>query len=886
MPGKSKLYNESISKTQLDSEIKKLIAEFQDEYKKCDDDFQLLVDSVYRECAGFMSYDKDKYLSKRKRVCTGITAGVAVAIMPVVILGSLAVIPAAVLIPLGIMLTLGKGAAEALSQGAEGRLDALQAVGNSALKAAELSLAYDTNSFMSSGFSFGLVIPSLKSKAYKQEVTNLLKSDSENLVEKLGIFAAGVAMKASLDGFKDMVKELTSDPLEKKRLLPLAMYLILDENDVGGRHKALINTRYLENIGAQDVKLFKSTAIKLGDGTEFSKWVAKYNDDSFYAKLFPDPDEVKTRNRILIEKARILSHASEYIKSLKGSFGDNFHGYVVDKKTTVLPDCFQLDVVKKRDGSAVLNKDGTVKEEKKDGSSSNKRKAFALGMYAFHSILEKHLGTYNLACLGGFGFNADLDIKVHNALIDALATHAWIETGAYVTGISSRISFTEEWWKKTNVNIVAELPYISAYYNLDVFWKRIGMAIGATIVSCSATAKLLEKDKSALYEMMQNDLSKFLVDSGINKGLVKLDLQMITDDIKAKGLVAKIKSKVLVNGALNFTKYSVKNNVIAGGSLNSGVSPVALHDADLFKLMPTGKERTDKTKDHLVNVISKVLNPYYDKLQNMDAADCLVSIEKGLKIIADFKLTGGTHSERIKGEYGLFNNDPNDLHYANKRLKIKKSLKYMPGANATQASIQTDAENIDDALADRIATLHLGAAASASGGSAILQSDINKLVAETLTLLASRLGISTHIMTGISNDLANKAVDNLKIAVDASNHQFGQKINDALQTGIAAKAAADQSSNYLKEKIRKAKDKLRKNITSAESAFTDKIDISEIAINNKISNAEAVLKAQIDVAKQAGAEAKDEAEKLRSEVQAKPIVYNRYIYINKPNKRK
>ncbi|QFY41268.1 hypothetical protein F6R98_00435 [Candidatus Methylospira mobilis] len=754
-------YKKASNHNQINREILQLVEEFKTEYAVCNDKFQLEVESTYKQCAGFMSFDKNKRLAKRKLAYTGIASASGALLLPVVFLGSAGILSPIIVAAVGATLAVGKNVMSSLDPSRKSNaLGVLEHIANNALKAAEYSFSAQGEDMQASGFSFGLLFPGLQSRDYRQEVMNRLKDNPGGVVEQLSKYAASVSVKVAIQAYSKMTDKLAFSQ-EKQKLIPLALYLLLDEKDIGGRHKSLINTGVIQKSVSADVKDLKSEIDILDKKTSFAKQFAKFGNNSLYDKWFANGDERVTRNEILIEKARIISHAPEYIESLKLSFGDMFAKHVIDAVSNILPSVFTKDFNNKTQTIKVLG----------FANSSEHRKDFALGMYAFHAVLIKHLGTYNLASLGGFGFNNALDVKVHNALIDALATQAWVTSQAYtgvgMLGRSSQLTFTGDMWEANVFNKIAELPYIKAYFDVDVYWKKVGMAIGAIIIS-----KHMQVKKIA--EAGGNFDSK--VDQAL-EALVKIDkgdiAQLKVSDIKQKiendHIVEQIKKENLEK--FSFVKYMKLDNNIIGA--------VDITDEDLYGMMATGKKPKQDSKD-LIKCIGNRFKDLYSDLMNESKFKCEQYISEGLQLIGGHNAVNDSYLSRMQSEFELAGKGINSrqgpkelqdyidgkevkiknfVNASNAKLKIKKTTL----ASAYNLSdLQSAEKEINEELVSNLKALQLGVIASASGtGSATLQSDINKAVAETLQLLAYKLGAFGKIA-----DIKEKGISDKTTSID------------------------------------------------------------------------------------------------------------------------
>jgi hypothetical protein len=98
-------------------------------------------------------------------------------------------------------------------------------------------------------------------------------------------------------------------------------------------------------------------------------------------------------------------------------------------------------------------------------------------MYAFHSILVHHLGTYDLRSLTPYGLDPVVDRLVQYALIDAFATQWWITSRAYGgLGVHKALDTSDDVYTHNMVDAesVLNLPYIKPYFDAERVWKAQG----------------------------------------------------------------------------------------------------------------------------------------------------------------------------------------------------------------------------------------------------------------------------------------------------------------------------------------------------------------------------------------------------------------------------
>ncbi|MEI7894216.1 MAG: hypothetical protein WCI05_14070, partial [Myxococcales bacterium] len=278
-------------------------------------------------------------------------------------------------------------------------------------------------------------------------------------------------------------------------LLPLVFYSLLDQQAAGGRGAQLMETGVIFASGKIDAESMLRPLAQVRDalrrvagyGTlghkssrlidRLDRWKALGLDGNpqgyanwYFVADAPADRRASVFSSIALEKARILAYVDDYHDSLAGFFGSVFQKEASQgANSQVLPGIQRMPSVFR--GGSTGHK--YAKASGTNSLQSTHRKAWAVGIYAFHAILRQHLGTYNLAALPAFGANPELDRRVHNALLDALATQWWITAEAYNTGSTAKATdpvVTDNLMTKE----LLEVPYLKRFYDKERVWQQVG----------------------------------------------------------------------------------------------------------------------------------------------------------------------------------------------------------------------------------------------------------------------------------------------------------------------------------------------------------------------------------------------------------------------------
>jgi hypothetical protein len=302
---------------------------------------------------------------------------------------------------------------------------------------------------------------------------------------------------------------------------------------------------------------------------------------------------------IALEKARIIAYAEDYFAALKGVFGNTtIQTFTKDNK--LLPDAF-------KEAGHGVSMFSRSKATRIDADQSTHRKDFAIGVYAFHSLLQHHLGTWNLSALLPFGVSRSLDIRVHNALIDAALTHFWICSESYRTiglGIgSTTVTVTKMLWDTNCLpeKTLEKLPYIEHYFSSSRYWVYLG--------------KKVRLDRDSLRSLASD--AEFDAETMALFGNLNLDVDDFDQVFTVDALDKLKKQRAKFRDEFSFDHYyDFKDTLKDGPKLN----PVT--DNFLASLLPTTK------------IIKDLATPLSNELNRLWAADIAYGTDQ---IRADLK---------------------------------------------------------------------------------------------------------------------------------------------------------------------------------------------------------------------------------------------------------
>ena len=300
----------------------------------------------------------------------------------------------------------------------------------------------------------------------------------------------------------------------------LLFYKLIDGMKVGGKGSSFIESGKLyETFGSksykniEEVKAALNTLEKASGGVGKSELVITFNkyktqgQGQGYSLIIQGDGSENLISGICLEKARIIAYVDNYKDGLKATFGNMFLSELnsinpADKK--LLPENFSTDSGHGR--GQIFGDKQYPKANRyavgmtKEGDRSTHRKDFAVGVYAFHAILLRHLGTYNLSALPPFGANPENDIAVHRALVDAIATQWWITSRAYDASNTALKKVTREVFKANILDgaKILELPYIKPYFDPERVYQYQGRLV-------ANAAEVLEKHAQGNNGKLQND---------------------------------------------------------------------------------------------------------------------------------------------------------------------------------------------------------------------------------------------------------------------------------------------------------------------------------------------------------------------------------------------
>jgi hypothetical protein len=308
---------------------------------------------------------------------------------------------------------------------------------------------------------------------------------------------------------------------------------------------------------------------------------------------------------------------------------------------------------------AIHTKKGKVKTDfpKSGGAKGNihwdvgwkhQRRDYFVANYAFFAILTRHLGTWNLSSLPAMGLYADSDRRVHNALIDALATFWFICSRAHGYQGAQAIDYykgrskvrTDDDIFRYNLPTIGFLrsPYLRGHFDVERICKQLGRKfyIDRIIVrSPGRLAALQDKaGRKTIYELSKDIFGNDLLTSSDEAFLGKPAANGVAAQT---GLYVQLMPKLRVylldlfaqDGPWGFNKFKTINGApvntaatpgaatnIAAGPQLTGEIPVT--DRLLLSLMPTKHVIAD---NYATKIVAMLDEAYYAKTRAALIAD-------------------------------------------------------------------------------------------------------------------------------------------------------------------------------------------------------------------------------------------------------------------------
>jgi hypothetical protein len=571
----------------------------------------------------------------------------------------------------------------------------------------------------------------------------------------------GLELKNYVSALEDgyaWVADLDKSDEWGKNLIYLFFYTYLSGQAAGGRGASLIDSGVAFNNSIRDgrAQMYSlseltqklETTAKLGSTlhkdsrliTQLKKYKITGVAPASYTNLFSDFDgsDEAARNDLIstitLEKARIIAYVDDYARTMKAFFGNVFVASITAPLAAkrVLPEAF------KESGHGLPNV-----YQKSTGvlgvDRSEHRKDWAIGIYAFHAMLQRHLGTYNLSGLPAFGLVEDMDRRVHHALIDAVLTQWWITSQAYGSiKIGNTLSNSAEVFEQ-NLNSVKliDAPYIKFYFDPERVWRQIGRQVH---LDCFGMKNL------------SNAYSE-------NKTKIDAQLKSAIDSAGEIDAFGKVKPKISdLNSAL---KDKIKN-VYSFSNIVTKVGVIKLTDEFLLGLMPTNKQGTG-----ISNAISKYLSSCYKGLNDFTDIQVEEALKKGWEDSEKNKLSPGSYKDSLEEAYKRATNKPDDDVSA----KYADLLATTPGQwkqnafegfafagedpllnfmfadeeeiqgyrDSASSSLEEHKAKLQGALAKELGKIHMGAIASAAADSGFEQADFNRAMARAMKLLIQHI---------------------------------------------------------------------------------------------------------------------------------------------------
>lgn len=554
----------------------------------------------------------------------------------------------------------------------------------------------------------------------------------------------------------------------RRKLLPLVFFMMVDSLQVGGRGNQLLDTRAglgddgeLTEYQKLDVVRHRLKSLRnTTGGSRLIDRLEKYPVSTSYADWFDNqtPEGQHLESSLCLFKARLIAYADDYRDQMKGQIGDSFMKFVYGQ----LPPGF------------------IPPEQLKSGH----RRDFALGMYAFHAILLRHLGTYNLGSLPPYGVDAELDRRVANALIDALATQFWVTSRAYdASSIGNAPRLLRD--NLVTADLLEKIPYIAPYFEPARVWNAQGGAVAMAQAAVSEALKALvtEHNQSgrdpgtqlagkklgdylntlnteigrletilqdeAQVQAMQNYQSEYdqldpkAQDYSARKQLLdaKVEQEKQTIYRLRQSTDPKLTSRMAVKGKVSTLETTIDQfnaRRYVGINSHAGGQPAPLTDIFLLKLMPTQKTScpgfAQAVNDRLTKLYNRVTTPNLDQKKDW----LMEGFQKARKIQdAELASTSKLYSSRLNKAYEtLASKNLNPSPFTSKPATKPKT------GQELRQKMQQDLVNkplSQDDLVNALADVHMGALLSAENPEGFSQADFNRAVAKALKILASQL---------------------------------------------------------------------------------------------------------------------------------------------------
>lgn len=539
-------------------------------------------------------------------------------------------------------------------------------------------------------------------------------------------------------------------------LIYLYFYTYLASQSAGGRGASLIDSGVGYSPDLKDgvatmlaveqiANNFKTTAelsIYFHQGSRLISQLQKYDTSSdggpsTYAKFFMQggalSNEAKgTISNIALEKARIIAYVDDYTKTLKAFFGNVFIGTVAQE----LVDSGALPKAFSESGHGYFGNKYVKAVGVTNADRSEHRKDCVIGIYAFHSILQRHLGTYNISGLPAFGMNEELDRRVHHAILDATLTQWWVTSQAYGSiKIGNTITVTDEMFEANLIDIV-DSPYVREYFNPERVWAQVGRQLFKDNKSLGLLAQAYSESKTKISKEINDALAGV---SDINLENIKANIGKLTQAMKSN--------------LISFSEY-----VDEGGVRRN------LNDRMLVNLMPTKKECIGISRR-----ITTRLSLYNQRIHNYTDDKAYAALEKGWNdaelAFNEIRTTASGYQGNLAAAYKKATGGDDSAADALERqyiaLLAKQSSSFTSGSSvfmdagdgsfklfsAEEANAMTAKSAAERMVANKeflgkeLAKIHMGAIASADSSSGFDQADFNRSVARAMKLIAENLSL-------------------------------------------------------------------------------------------------------------------------------------------------
>lgn len=637
------------------------------------------------------------------------------------------------------------------------------------------------------------------------------------------------ARDIALAAYSTFIKEglLWVDVARERRseLSLLCLYKIVSEVDVGGRGNHLMSTGVMSEYSLTFGKELYSTLAEaisrvetlennakalIGKKSRLVDVLLKYKESNYatsYDHIFyksRDTEEGRLGGSVItaicLEKSRVIAYSEDYSKALKGGMGNYLQKtqetFKRIHKGLKLPEFF-------------FAKDGNFHKSVHSSlgistvSASDQRVDYTLGVYAFHLVLERHLGTFNLGSLLPYGIDDNQDRAVKLALIDALATQWWITSRAYDSaGKITKSLNTESQVFKDNMlddKAILSMPYIKCYFDPERTWKAIGSKFFVKIASLvdlktrleesneleaanklgkQKTANTLKAIKSKIEQNINIELHRNYInvkDGFTQKNesenladlLLKLQeaiasLTKVINNLELSqndtALVKNIANLANQNDAANSLIKNIKDGLDIQSLMEfvstSNNKKIAIDDKFIVNLMPlTGK--TSSTTNPISDQIGKILHKVYHEIiiaddvafKHMCRGYGIISTEQNTSYIEDAYEVVRFDDDLVERKYdSAYGNGAKFKTPAEFKTKYLGLLGAKPNLRKNLVDlVEQNQDNISDKeilkskLADSLAKIHMGALASAKNVKEFNQADFNREVARSLKAMAQLL---------------------------------------------------------------------------------------------------------------------------------------------------